>query len=170
MSDVASGITCPDTRRIVRAAIEGGWVWEGWTASTHGRLRWPATGDRITVACTPGSASWKSLATDVQRISGVQVWRKGNRKRSRKAPQLSGFSLDSARREVSVWDGAWGGHVEELRAQREAGVNELRALLARGDRGAALQARKVLDNVRHAEDELTKLHHPVAPFSMADLA
>lgn len=85
MSDPTRGITCSDMRRVVREALRGGWEWVRWTGTTHAEIRWPATGDVLRFGSTPSVASWKSLATDIRRISGVQVWRKGNRKRSRKS-------------------------------------------------------------------------------------
>lgn len=101
MHDPARGITCPDARRVVREALANGWEWGGYTGSTHAFIVWPATGERLTFGATPSVASWKSLATDIKRVSGVEVWRKGNRKRSRKADQLTGFDLDAARREAA---------------------------------------------------------------------
>lgn len=99
MGDPTRGITCPDMRRVVREAIAGGWEWAGMTGTTHARLRW-TDGSTVSFGLTPSVASWKSLATDIKKISGVECWRKGNRKRSRKADQTSGFSMGAARREA----------------------------------------------------------------------
>lgn len=84
MSDPIRGITCPDMRRVVRDAMKSGWEFVGWSGTTHAIIEWPKTGERLTFGSTPGVASWKTLATDIKRTSGVEVWRKGNRKKSRK--------------------------------------------------------------------------------------
>lgn len=170
MGDPTNGITCPDMRRVVREALSKGWEWGGFTGTTHARIVWPPTGEHKAFGLTPSVASWKTLATDVQRISGVEVWRKGNRKRSRKADQLSGFSLDHARRENGSWGGSWDERVDQLKARREGAVRELQRLVRAGDRTSALKAREVLEVVRTVEAELEAFHQPVTPFSLADLA
>lgn len=104
MTDPTRGITCPDARRVVREALRNGWEFGGFTGSTHAYIVWPATGERLGFGTTPSVASWKTLATEIRKVSGLEVWRKGNRKRSRKPPQFTGFSMDAARREARQRD------------------------------------------------------------------
>lgn len=86
-------------RRVIRAAIHGGWIWLGMSGTTHARIQW-TDGTIKSFGTTPSVASWKTVATEIQRISGVTVWRKGNKRRSRKAVQTSGFDLDAAIQEA----------------------------------------------------------------------
>lgn len=86
-------------RRVIRAALHGGWIWIGMTGTTHAKIQW-TDGTTKTFGTTPGVASWKTVATEIQRISGVTVWRKGNKRRSRRADQTTGFDLEAATREA----------------------------------------------------------------------
>jgi hypothetical protein len=79
-------------RRTVREALAAGWRWDGFSGTTHARIVWPETGDRLSFGTTPSVASWKSLANDIKKVSGVETWRKGNRKRSRKAIEVAGYN------------------------------------------------------------------------------
>jgi len=97
VADPTSGITCPDMRRIVREAIKGGWVFVRWTGTNHAEIQWPPTGQVLRFGATPSVASWKSLATEITKVSGVEVWRKGNRKRSRKGYTTVDPQVEAAR-------------------------------------------------------------------------
>jgi hypothetical protein len=107
MVDETRGITCPDMRRVIREALAGGWEWGGIGGGTHGRIVWPADGTDVRFGLTPSVGSWKTVASQIQRVSGVVVWRRGNKKRSRKATRPSGFTMedtgvdDSFRRAVA---------------------------------------------------------------------
>jgi len=161
--DPARGITCPDMRRIVREALHHGWVWDGWTGTTHARIVWPETGDRLVFGCTPGVASWKSLATDIRRVSGVVVWRKGNHRRSRKAVTRSGFTIAKAQAEQAQWHrGSYGKTVDELMATRDRLIERCHRLAE--DRGTIRSIPEVLAVIGHLEDKLQALHQPVEPF------
>lgn len=99
LPDPTRGITCPDMRRVIRAALHGGWMWLGMSGTTHARIQW-TDGTVKSFGTTPGVASWKTVATEIQNVSGVTVWRKGNKRRSRRADQTSGFDLEAAAREA----------------------------------------------------------------------
>lgn len=158
MNDPTRGITCPDMRRVVREALKGGWRFAGWTGTTHALIEWPPTGERLTFGSTPGVASWKTLATDIARVSGVEVWRKGNRRRSRKAFRPSGFSVSA------TYSNPTQRTVDRL-------VDEWRRLddvIATFEAIGDAATRSMVDQVRSAvyrraeiETELTALHQPI---------
>jgi len=162
--DPTAGITCSDLRRVVREALHNGWQWGGMTGTTHARIVWPPTGEAITFGMTPGVASWKTTATLIQRASGVEVWRKGNRKRSRKAFKASGFTVDAARRETRQWHDRYGAEVERLRERHAALCEELDAAVSSGKRSDAGRFRVLYAEVREVEETLTGFHVPVSPY------
>ena len=162
MSDPTRGITCPDMRRIVREALHEGWEWAGWTGSTHARIVWPATGDVLTFGCTPSLASWKSLATDVRRVSGVTVWRKGNRKRSRKAVRPSGFSIPTAKSECGRWHDDWDATVGQLQDTRADLIAQARK--AAEHRATLRDIPPLLVQIADVERRLGTFNIPVVPF------
>lgn len=86
-------VTHAETRRIVLAAIERGWVYNGRLGNGHHEIEYPPTGDRLSFSGSPKVASWKSLASDIERISGRgTVWRKAQRKYSKKNTTHTEFS------------------------------------------------------------------------------
>jgi len=162
MSDPTRGITCSDMRRVVRAALHNGWQWGGFTGTTHAKLIWPKTHELVTFGLTPSVASWKSVATDIKRVSGVEVWHKGNRKRSRKADQLTGFSLDAARRECKSWHGDHDEDVDALRAQHDELIERCRELAAR--RHQLREIPPLLKRIACIEKRLRALSQPIDEF------
>ena len=139
MPDPTRGITCPDMRRVIRAALNEGWIWLGMTGTTHARIQWK-DGTTKSFGTTPGVASWKTVATEIQRISGVTVWRKGNRRRSRKADQTSGFDLEAATREARERQAARDAEDERTASIRRAAA---RAQAERGRRLAAAERNRI---------------------------
>lgn len=92
MSHPLSAISDPDARRIVAQACQHGWEYTGLTGTNHHAIVHIATGTRLTFSSSPTVASWKSLATDIERVSGRgTVWTKGNRRRSRKNVEHTAF-------------------------------------------------------------------------------
>lgn len=166
--DHTRGITCPDMRRVVREALAHGWKWDGWTGTTHARITWPPTGEHLQFGSTPSVASWKSLASDIHRISGVVVWRKGNHKRSRKAVKPSGFSIEAAHRDQQQWHGVHGADVEALVTERADLVERCRELAQRRHNLRAIPP--LLDRIAAIETRLLDLHQPVQPFDPYSLA
>ena len=60
-----------DMARLRRLARKAGWVDEGVGGSGHYRMRWPATGDRITLAASPSCPyAPRNARRDLERISG----------------------------------------------------------------------------------------------------
>lgn len=95
------GITCSDTRRVVQAALDADcWEWGGLNGGGHGRLVHIPTGTVLTFGLTPRVASWKSLATDIKRVSGVEVWRKGSRKPGRRRAEAAESKRTQAERKA----------------------------------------------------------------------
>lgn len=133
------GITCPDMTRVVREALSSGWEWVGFTGTTHAQIVWPDTGKVLRFGTTPGVASWKSLARDIERESGVTVWRKGNRKRSRKNFAAPDQQVEAARRRHAQQ------HQERLErehAEREAARSEEQRRMRAAQRAAADDRRR----------------------------
>jgi hypothetical protein len=75
------GIHCENTRRVVHKALDAGWIYDGKTKSNHGRLTWPESGQQIFFGFTPSDQnSWKRLAFDIERVSGVVVYQRVKRR------------------------------------------------------------------------------------------
>lgn len=167
MSDNLRGITSPDLTKVVRAALQQGWEWLGFTGTTHAAIQWPQTGQKVTFGTTPSVASWKTTATEIERISGVKVWHKGNKKRSRRAIKGSGFDLYTARRDNSRWDDRWGTRVEELHAEREDSIDEFNAIVKQRiqTRGDINRAADLLRKIADLENELSDFHQSVDRFN-----
>lgn len=92
-------IHCERTRHVMREALGAGWEWIGYTKGGHVEIRWPETGALLHCATTPSDPnSWKAFAKEVERVSGVEVWRKGNRRRSRRRTNGPDEALQAARR------------------------------------------------------------------------
>jgi len=156
MSDPTRGITCSDMRRIVREALAGGWEWAGIDGRTHARIVWK-DGTELRFGCTPSLASWKSTATDIERVSGITVWRRGNKKRSRKAIATSGFN-QTYRSESAA---AVSDEAARLREEWEQIENYLLACVSTGSRpNDALQ--KALRRQAIAE-RLRDMYQPIPP-------
>lgn len=153
------GITCPDMTRVVREALAGGWEWAGFSGTTHAQIRWPATGDVLRFGTTPSVASWKSMATDVERVSGLVVWRRGNHKRSRKAIRPSGFVLTRAPETPAS------GEIDALNAKHDQQRAEWAELVANPTRESASRARALLPEIDATEQRLRALHQPVDPIT-----
>jgi hypothetical protein len=91
-------VKSPDMRRVVKAALDGGWEYVGITKTGHLEIRWPETGQSLFTGTTPGDTNaWKHFATDIKKVSGVVCWQKGNRKRSRKNPNKPDPQIAAAR-------------------------------------------------------------------------
>lgn len=165
MSDsVLKAISDSDQREIVKRALDGGWVFSGFTGKNYAKITWPATGQSLTFGCTPSVASWKTLATDIKRVSGIEVWRKGNRKRSHKADQNTDFDLSTVRKEQSNWHQQWGAFAERLQKEHEELKNQLLALKEEGTHKAINEAKLVIRKLAKVEGYLDDLHQPYESF------
>lgn len=159
MSDPTRGITCPDMRRVIREALASGWKWDGFTGSTHARIKWPKTGAVCVFGTTPSVASWKSLATDIQKHSGVTVWRKGNRKKSRKKAEVSGYRPGLSEQERLQCDRNEGLMRRHSRLLGE--FDQIRALGRSAPREDVDRARMLLIEGLEIEQELTDNYQPL---------
>lgn len=91
-------VQCPDTRRVLRAALDAGWRWVGYTKSGHVEIEWPPTGELLHCATTPSDRNaWKQFARSVQKASGVELLAKVNRRRSRKNPLAPDKQVEAQR-------------------------------------------------------------------------
>jgi len=162
--DPTKGITCPDMRRVIREALHKGWVWDGFSGTTHGRILWPKTGAHLAFGLTPSLASWKTVATDIQKTSGVEVWRKGNRKRSRKPFRPSGYDAAHAARERAAWHDTWGDEVDALREAHARLSAELDGLIVSGTRADVERFRHAYQEIHDVEDRLEQLHQPITHY------
>lgn len=136
---VLNVIQCPDTRRVMREALDKGWEWVGYTKSGHVEIRWPATGALLHCATTPSDRnSWKQFARNIEQVSGLLVVRKGNRRRSKKSTRVQvDPQIEASRRRHAAAQAA------EV-AQREA------AEVAR--QCAALAAERAAESDRHRRE------------------
>lgn len=155
-------------RRVVREALHAGWEWGGFTGTTHARIVWPATGEHVAFGTTPSVASWKSLATRIEKLSGVVTHRKGNKRRSRKAVKPSGFTLTAANADAVAWHEAHDGEVHELLDRRERLIGRCRELAR--NRARLRDIPEQLLTIKHLEDELRRKCIPVTPFDPFTLA
>ncbi len=167
MSDNLRGITSPDLTKVVRAALQHGWKWTGINGTTHAAIVWPATGEKVTFGTTPGVASWKTTATEIERISGVKVWHKGNRKRSRKAVRPSGFNMYASSQANSRWSDRWGDVVDELEGELHMHITEFNRIREKSGQTRAdiNRAAELIRKIRHIESRLEDdFHQPVDRF------
>jgi hypothetical protein len=95
-----NSVQCPDTRRCVKEALAGGWEWVGITRQGHLELCWPPTDQRIFSSTTPSSSgSWKHLARDIERVSGLVVWRRAKRRPGKSKAERKAAAETQANRE-----------------------------------------------------------------------
>lgn len=59
-----------DVRELLDRATAAGWEYVGRSGSGHHRMRWPHTGQVVTVASTPGPRSLPNSEADMAAISG----------------------------------------------------------------------------------------------------
>ena len=161
MSTNLRGITSPDLTKIVRSALHGGWQWVGYTGTTHAVIQWPETGEKVTFGTTPGVASWKTTATEIEKISGLKVWHKGNKKKSRRAFKPSGFDLYA--KTASSWSSDL---VDELYGQLHAYTKEFVAIADQDHQSRADVSRAawLLRRIKEIETQLVRYHQPIDPF------
>ena len=157
-------------RRVVRSALSSGWRWLGWSGTTHAQIQWPDSGAVLRFGCTPSVASWKTLATDIKKASGVEVWRKGNRKRSRRADDVSGFDIARARREAAAFHDAWDEQIDGLSDEREQLIARCYHDATSGARADIHRIGRSLARIRVIEQRLRdEFHQPVEPFDPTTL-
>ncbi len=167
MPDQLRGITSPDLTKVVRTALQSGWEWIGFTGTTHASIAWPKTGEKVTFGTTPGVASWKTTATEIEKISGVKVWHKGNKKRSRKAFRPSGYNMYAAHQENSSWNSRWGDKVDELHGELHMHITEFSRIAHQRSQSRTdiNRAAWLLRQIRTLETKLGEdFHQQVEPF------
>lgn len=78
----ARSIQDENTRRIVQRALAADKRWElSRTGGGHGKLTWEPTGEEVIFTLSRSSTrGWRHLAADIERVSGVVVWRTVKRK------------------------------------------------------------------------------------------
>lgn len=59
-----------EVQQLIKRAEAAGWEYLGFTGGDHHRLRWPASGDVITMSATPGHRATAKAEADLARISG----------------------------------------------------------------------------------------------------
>jgi hypothetical protein len=139
-------IHCGNTRKVMRAALDAGFEWVGYTKGGHIEIRWPSTGQLLHCATTPSDPnSWKAFAREVHSVSGVEVWRKGNRRRSRKSTRPGTDAQVEASRQR---------HARRIEAGRAAAEREEAA-----DRRRIAEASRILAADRHRR-EIEELMRP----------
>lgn len=149
-----------DVRDVVRLAEQLGFCFQGYSGTGHVQLA-HANGT-VTIPSTPSDHRWRAnTLAHLEHVAGRKLPRVKHRK-SHKAPQRSGFSLDRAVEEQRHWHDTTSATVEELHAQREQLIAKCRELAR--NRGTIHDIPPVLDRIAHLEAGLRGLHQPVEPF------
>lgn len=145
---VLNVIHCERTRHVMREALNAGWEWIGYTKGGHVEIRWPENGALIHCATTPSDPnSWKAFAKEIERVSGVEVWRKGNRRRSRRRTNGADVQVQAARRKHRE-------EYEQRLAQQEAARQAARTAELR--RRADAERAAAADEHRHEIEALMR--------------
>jgi len=84
------GISCENTRRIVEATLDTpGWIYRGVTKSGHGRMTWEPTNSDVFFGLTPSDQnSWKVLAREIEKVSGLRLVVQTKRKAGYRPPAV----------------------------------------------------------------------------------
>ncbi len=99
-SSLLRGITQKDLKQVVAKAFSEGWEIDHMRGTTHAVIVWPPTGQTVSFGTTPKNAgSAKTLAREIEAISGVVVVKRHNHRKSRKGNLGSDFSVQDALRE-----------------------------------------------------------------------
>lgn len=154
-------------RKVVSAALDGGWEYVGINGGGHGEIRWPATGVRASFSFTP--SDWRgalNMAQFIKRSSGVECWTHQTRRKSRKKDQHTDFSLEQCQKEQSgPYVSAMRERNERLRREHMEKIEEFRLLRDAGDNRTVIsQAREILHRILEIEKGLENLHQPFTPF------
>lgn len=153
-------------RELVDKAATIGWSYDRPDGSGHYRLR-HESGATYSVPATPGEyRSLKNALAELERIAGRKTQRVV-RRRSRKGSEVSGFSLDAAKVESARWHREWGERVEQLHADRDQAIADLREI--RGQRRDMDQARRLVATILRCEQELCDMRQPVEPFDPMEM-
>lgn len=147
------GITNADMSRVVNETLRHrDWTYDGLSGTTHGILRHIPTGAVVTFGTTPGRSSWKTVANEVERVSGVVVWRKGSHKTSRRRVAASGYLNRATTSEHQVVAEREGLLEEYLRS-----ADSLEALAGADHRSAVAEGRALVARMLDLEHRLQVL-------------
>lgn len=102
----------------------------------------------------------RNMAHDAERICGCSFVEHRNRRRSRKAPERSGFSLEGTRRNDTGEDARRARHGDLLGAQ-QATITTLERMVADG---ATREAGQVALRLRDIEERLAETYLPYTPY------
>lgn len=67
---MGADVSRKEIQQLIKRAEAAGWEYLGFTGGDHHRVRWPATGDVITMSATPGHRATAKAEADLARISG----------------------------------------------------------------------------------------------------
>ncbi|GAA3510349.1 hypothetical protein GCM10022234_00780 [Aeromicrobium panaciterrae] len=159
-------------RHVVKAILDTGeWEYHGLDSNDHGLLLHTATGNTVgypTHRCSDKNA-FRNVLRTAERIMGRKILTLGNRKKSRKAPQSSGFSIEAARRD-SRDNLTWQARIDELWLQRREHIDRVASLAQHPSFNSAEQAKSSIARIRAIEAELNRESQRVTPFDLADLS
>lgn len=132
-------------------------------------LRHKASGRTISYATHDtgnDSNGARNMAHDAGRICGCTFIQHRSRKRSRKAPQRSGFNLYDSRDTSEHEQRRLDRHAELVAAQLRT-VERIEQLRQQASREASQQARDTVRRLRHIEQLLEQTHLPYTPYAPA---
>ena len=147
-----------DVRRLVSDAKALGFEYRG-QKSNGGHLQFfhAETGTRYTTASTPGSFySWHNAVRDMEKISGVRLFRRKTHHYSfKKVPHLELRKSESEKKNADVVDG--------LVARADVIRGEFRRLAALSNRNSAQKARRLVEEFNGISRQLAARHRAIDP-------
>jgi hypothetical protein len=74
VNSVLRGIVNDDLKKIVRVALAKGFILGEVTGTTHHRLIWPQTGEKVGFdSTTTDRTAWKGFARQLETVSGLEI-------------------------------------------------------------------------------------------------
>jgi len=142
----------------------GHWEFSHIDGKNHAVLTHAPTGQAVSYAMHDGGSEWNSprnFASQAGRVCGCSFVEARGRKRSRKAPQLSGYSprKTASEREAAEEIDALYDQLSHLRGRFED-------CAARKSRDDAQAARRLLERMAEVEGRLVALHQPLPEWSV----
>lgn len=146
----------------------GHWVFVRMDGKAHAVIEHVATGQTWTYSTHDGGSEHnaaRNFAKSVGDICGCVFIENRNRRRSRKAPQVSGFSLARAARESAAFHRAVDGEVGDLIRKRDRLIAEMKRLARKRSRDCIKRIPALIQSVQAIEATLSeRFHQPVEPF------
>lgn len=152
---------------LLNAAKALGYTPQGHTGTGHLLFKHP-NGEQVTLPCTPSEyRGFRNAIALLERVAGRRLPRP-NHRRSRKAPQRTGYNPLAAVKESAEWHAEHDAKVADLLARRDTLIAECQQ--AARDRGRLRDIPPRLDAIAGIEEQLRLMAQPVQPFDPYTLA